>query len=110
MFVDPPSLLTHFGSSPHMFGCLGGVRRANSRSKRVFLCKECTLPFCCVVVVSFCFSWKLVKEVRLSRVFLAGAREDVRVDVHIGRRVVKLAPPPIFWCLVGNCQTDVLLV
>ncbi len=47
---------------------------------------------------------------RLSRVFLAGAREDVRVDVNIERRVVKLAPPPFFLCLVRNCQTDVLLV
>ena len=37
-----------------------------------------------------------MREVRLSRVFLAGAREDVRVDVHIERRVVKLAPPPYF--------------
>ena len=46
----------------------------------------------------------------LSRMFLAVAREDMRVDVHIERRVVKLAAPPFFWCLVRNCQTDVLLV
>ncbi len=32
---------------------------------------------------------------RLSRMFLVGAREDVRLDVHIERRVVKL--PPIFF-------------
>ena len=61
-----------------------------------FFWKECTFPFCCVVVVSFCFSWKLGNEVRLSHVFLAGAREDVRVDVHIERRVVKLAALPFF--------------
>ncbi len=42
--------------------------------------------------------------------FLAVAREDMRVDVHIERRVVELAAPPFFWCLVRNCQTDVLLV
>jgi hypothetical protein len=60
--------------------------------------------------VSFYFSWKLGKEVRLSHVFLAGAREDVRGDVHIERRVVKLAPPRFFWGLVGNGQTGVLLV
>ena len=93
-----------------MFGCLGGVRRANSRRKLVFFWKECTFPFCWVVVVSFYFSWKRGKEVRLSHVFLAGSREDVRVDVHIERRVEKLALPPFFWWLVGNCQTDVLLV
>ena len=46
----------------------------------------------------------------LSRMFLAVAREDMRVDVHIERRVVTLAAPPFFWCLVRNCQTGVLLV
>jgi hypothetical protein len=41
--------------------------------------------------------------------FLAGAREDVRVDVHVERGVVKLAPHLFFLCLARNCQTDVLL-
>ncbi len=34
---------------------------------------------------------------RLSRMFLAGAREHVRVDVHIERGVVNLFPPPPFF-------------
>ena len=109
MFVYPPSLSTLFGSSLYMFGCLGGVRRAHSRRNVVFFWKECTLPFCCVVVVSFCFSWKLGKEVRLSRMFLAGAREDVRVDVRIERGVLKKVYPVFFLCLVRKCQIDVLL-
>jgi len=105
----PPSLPTHFWSSPHMFWCLGGVRRANSWRKCCFFWKECTLPFSCVVVVSFCFFRKEEKEVRLSVVFLAGAREDVRVDVRIERGVLKKVYPLFFLCLVRNCQIDVLL-
>jgi hypothetical protein len=67
------------------------------------------LPFSCVVVVSFCFFRKEEKEVRLSVVFLAGAREDVRVDVRIERGVLKKVYPVFFLCLVRNCQIDVLL-
>ncbi len=74
-----------------------------------FFWKECTLPFSCVVVVSFCYSWKLGKEVLLSRVFLAGAREDVRVYVHIEREEFKVSLSCFFLCLVRNCQTDVSL-
>ena len=92
----PPSLPTHFWSSPLMFWCLGGVRRSNSRRKFVFFLKECTLPISVVVVVSFCFFRKEGKEVVLSRMFLAGGREDVRVDVHMKRGVVKLFSPFFF--------------
>ena len=92
-----------------MFWCLGGVRSANSRRKWFFFWKECALPFSCVVVVSFCYPWKLGKEVLLSRMFLAGAGEDVRVDVHIESGVVKLVSPVFFLCLVRNGQIDVLL-
>jgi hypothetical protein len=67
------------------------------------------LPFSCVVVVFFCFFRKEEKEVRLSVVFLAGAREDVRVDVRIERGVLKKVYPLFFLCLVRNCQIDVLL-
>ena len=46
---------------------------------------------------------------RLSVVFLAGAREDVRVDVRIESGVLKKVYPVFFVCLVRNCQIDVLL-
>jgi hypothetical protein len=32
-----------------------------------------------------------------------GGREDVRVDVHIERGVVKLVSPSFFLCLVRDC-------
>ena len=67
------------------------------------------MPFSGAVVVSFCFFRKEEKEVRLSVVFLAGAREDVRVDVRIERGVLKKVYPLFFLCLVRNCQIDVLL-
>ena len=41
------------------------------------------LPNRCVVVSTVCFFRKEGKEVALSRMFLAGVREDVRVDVFI---------------------------
>ena len=81
----PPSLPTHFWSSPLMFWCLGGVRRSNSGRKFVFFWRECTLPISVVVVWSFCFFRKEGKDVVLSVVFLAGGREDVRGDVHMKR-------------------------
>ncbi len=71
--------------------------------------KDCTLPISVVVVVSFCFFRKVGKEVLLSRMFLAGGREDVRVDVHMKRGVAKLFFPVLFLCLARNCQIDVLL-
>ena len=81
----PPSLPTHFWSSPLMFWCLGGVRRSNSGRKFVFFWRERTLPISVVVVWSFCFFRKEGKDVVLSVVFLAGGREDVRGDVHMKR-------------------------
>ena len=56
------------------------------------------MPFSGVVVVSFCFFRKVGKEVLLSHMFLAGGREDVRVDVHIKRGVVK-SVSPFFVCV-----------
>ena len=59
------------------------------------------MPISVVVVVSFCFFRKEGKEVVLSRMFLAGGREDVRVDVHMKRVVVKLFSPFFFLGLLG---------
>ncbi len=54
------------------------------------------LPNRCVVVLTACFLRKDGKKVVLSRMFLAGGREDVRVDVHMKRGVVKLFSPFFF--------------
>jgi hypothetical protein len=60
------------------------------------------LPNRCVVVSTVCFFRKEGKEVVLSRMFLAGGREDVRVDVHMKRVVVKLFSPFFFFGFVRN--------